>query len=79
MSTRRHWDPFDGEIVVETPDISGSRKGIALPIWLKRLPLPAALLALMWTLAAGFVGSSFPFVPVAVTTFAFGAIFLNFV
>ncbi|MBB99630.1 MAG: hypothetical protein CML67_08855 [Rhodobacteraceae bacterium] len=76
MSTRRHWDPFDGEIVVETPDISGSRKGIALPIWLKRLPLPAALLALMWTLAAGFVGSSFPFVPVAVTTFAFGAIFL---
>lgn len=76
MSARRHWDPFEGEIAVETPEISSIRKGIALPIWLKRLPLPAALLALTWTMVEGFAGSSFPFVPVAVTTLAFGAIFL---
>ncbi|WP_349365605.1 MAG: hypothetical protein ABL311_11670 [Nitratireductor rhodophyticola] len=76
MSKRRHWDPFEGEISVETPDTSSIRKGVALPIWLKRLPLPAALLALIWTMVAGFTGNSFPFAPVAVTTLAFGAIFL---
>ncbi|MCD7060701.1 hypothetical protein [Pelagibacterium xiamenense] len=76
MNARRHWDPFEGEIAVETPDISSIRSGIVLPIWLKRLPLPAALLALIWTMVAGFAGDGFPFIPVAVTTLAFGAIFL---
>ncbi|KFB08992.1 hypothetical protein [Nitratireductor basaltis] len=76
MSARRHWDPFEGEIEVETPELSSIRKGIALPLWLKRIPLPAVLFSLVWTMAAGFGGGGFPFVPVTVTTFAFGTIFL---
>ncbi len=76
MSARRHWDPFEGEILVETPDASNTRQGVVLPIWLKRLPLPFALLGMVWTMVAGVMSDSFPIVPVAITTLAFGSIFL---
>jgi hypothetical protein len=72
----RHWDPFDGNIDVVTPDISDIRKGVSLPIWVKRAPLPLALIAMIWTFIAGFTGDQFPFFPVAVTTVAFAAVFL---
>ncbi|WP_367718253.1 hypothetical protein AB2N04_08230 [Nitratireductor sp. GISD-1A_MAKvit] len=76
MSGRRHWDPFEGEIEVEAPDTTSFHPGLVLPAWLKRMPLPAVMLTLAWTMIAGLVGDGFPFIPVTFTTIAFASIFL---
>ncbi|MEQ8480555.1 MAG: hypothetical protein RIC18_07850 [Hoeflea sp.] len=64
-----HWDPVEGEMNVETPDISTIREGIVIPPFLKRILPIAAVISMIWVMAAGFLGDGeFPFIPVGVTT-----------
>lgn len=77
MSARAtHWDPIQGEISVETPDVSDIRTGVVLPAPVRRFLPIGAILALLWTMAQAIWTDAFPFVPVAVTTVMFALFFL---
>ena len=75
-TTQTHWDPITGTIEVETPDISGIRKGLVIPPIVSRILLIAALVSILCVMVEGFVRDGFPFITVAVTTVIW-AIFLG--
>lgn len=71
-----HWDPVEGELPIETPDISGIRKGIVLPSFIRRIPPIAAVVAIIWTVVAASTTNEFPVVPLFATVIFFAVMFL---
>lgn len=49
-----HWDPFERQVTVRTPDVSDIRQGVALPQWSQQLPVLLALGSFVWVFYAIF-------------------------
>lgn len=56
--TRSHWDPFEGELNVTTPDASAIRKGMDIPPWVSTLGVMVTLSGIVYFIYAQIAGGN---------------------